>query len=236
MKSSARRKVRNDNDLSPRERRELIARGEYVEEEEEERGKAPLFLRMVAMGAMLVIVFACGYGLMSLVFKWMDSRNIASPANLASTAQDTENLLAAAKSADTAAVSGTETVTLSIPDGGAFATRDIRCNSGVREDVMQQAVSAYMDALKESKQLDPAAQAKNIFQSGDWLYLNVNRSFIDSIKALDAEKATYIVTGLVRTLARNFPPVNKVKFYVEGKEIKDKKPIDLTMPWSLKGS
>ncbi|GHV27769.1 hypothetical protein FACS1894167_03370 [Synergistales bacterium] len=236
MKTSARRKVSIDDDLSPREKRELRARGEYVEEEEESR-KAPLFLRMVAMGAMLVIVFACGYGIMSLVFKWMDSRNIESPANLASTGQEAENLLAAAKSADTEAANpGTETITLSIPDGGTFATRDIRCNSGIREDIMQQAVSAYMDALKESKQLDPVAQTKNIFQSGDWLYLNVNQSFFDSIKTLEAEKATFIITGLVRTMARNFPPVNKVKFYVEGKEIKDKKPIDLTMPWSIKGS
>jgi hypothetical protein len=168
----------------------------------------------------------------------MDSRNPgASPANLVSTPQEAENLIADAKSPDAAGIpQGYLIFTLSIPDGASFATRQIRCDDGLREDAMQQTLSAYFDAVKESKMLDPVAASLNFFQSGDWLYLNVNQSFLDSVKALGQEKATSLITGLVRTMADNFAPVSKIKFYVEGKEVRDKKPVDLTAPWGVRGS
>jgi hypothetical protein len=36
-------------------------------------------------------------------------------------------------------------------------------------------------------------------------------------------------------MSDNFAPVSRVKFYVDGKEVPDKTPVDLTMPWGLGG-
>lgn len=239
MRPSERRKWKRDDEPSPRERREMIERGEWVEEEDagDAPKKAPFVFRLLAWASLIVIFFAVGYGATSLLFNWVDGRGAQrTPANLASTPQETERLLAAAKSQDVAAVS--EQIvqcTLSIPDGTAFVTRQISCNAGLREDVMKQTLSAYMDAVKENQMLHPAAVNLNIFQSGDWLYLNMNRNFLDSLQSLGAEKARYLLTGLVKTMSDNFAPVSKVKFYVDGKEVLDKKPVDLTMPWSIGG-
>jgi hypothetical protein len=58
---------------------------------------------------------------------------------------------------------------------------------------------------------------------------------MESVKALGAEKATYLLTGLVKTVSINFSPINRIKFYVDGKEIREKKPVDLTVPWGING-
>jgi hypothetical protein len=42
-----------------------------------------------------------------------------------------------------------------------------------------------------------------------------------------------MLTGMVKTMTDNFAPVNKIKFYVDGKEVRDKKPVDLTAPWGI---
>jgi hypothetical protein len=81
--------------------------------------------------------------------------------------------------------------------------------------------------------LSAGAQDLNIFQSGEWLYLNMSGDFLESIKTLGAEKSRLMLTGLVKTMSDNFSPINKVKFYIDGKEVRDKKPIDLASPWGF---
>jgi hypothetical protein len=237
MKPSARRKWKGSDEPSPREKREMMNRGEWVEDDaDERRNKAPFPFRLVAWASLVVLFFAAGYGVTSMLFNWMDREHPnTSPPNLISTPEQAEKLITGVKSADEQPADY-QTLTLSIPEGSGFVTRQIRCDAVLREDVMQQTLSAYMDAVKESKLLDPVANSLNIFQSGDWLYLNVNQSFLDSIKSLEQGKATYLLTGLVMTMSQNFEPITRVKFYVEGKEIKDKKPVDLTVPWGIKGS
>jgi len=122
---------------------------------------------------------------------------------------------------------------ISIPDGNTFKTRQIRCADALREDRMKQVLSAYMDAMKENQMLGAGVQDLNIFQSGDWLYLNMNGAFLESIKTLGADKSRIMLTGMVKTMTDNFSPINKIKFYVDGKEVRDKNPIDLTAPWGI---
>jgi hypothetical protein len=194
MKPSARRKWKSNDEPSPREKREMINRGEWVEETVEERNeKAPLLYRLLAWVSLIVIFFAVGYGVTSMIFNWMDREHPkVLQTNIVSTPEEALDLITESKSEDeTERKPPFQTFTLSIPDGASFVTRQIRCEGTLREDTMQQTLSAYMDAVKESKMLDPVANSLNIFQSGDWLYLNVNQNFLDSIKSLGQEKATY---------------------------------------------
>ena len=236
MRPSERRKWKNHDEPSPRERREMRERGEWIEEEDDEPiRKAPLAFRVLAWVSLIAIFFAVGYGATSLVFKWMDgSGGERTPQNLAATQEDAEQLLARARSADEAAVSSNiVTCTLSIPEGNSFVSRQIQCSAGLREDTMKQALAAYMDAVKESSMLDPTALSLNLFQSGDWLYLNMNAKFLESLNKLGAEKSRFLITGMVKTMSDNFAPVSKIKFYIDGKEARDKKPVDLTAAWGI---
>ena len=98
---------------------------------------------------------------------------------------------------------------------------------------MQRVVSAYVDALKEGKWFDPGVQILQVFRSGEWIYLNMSAPFLTSLKALGKEKSQLALTGLVKTLSDNFSQVAKVKFYVDGQEVKEKNPVDLSLPWKL---
>lgn len=224
---------------SPREIREMRDRGEWMDEDydDEPVQKAPLVFRVLAWLSMIAIFFAVGYGATSLAFKWMDSGNRPKhPGNLANTRQDAEELLAKARSEDNLAEREMfVSCTISIPDGTNFVARQVQCNGGLREDTMKQALAAYMDAVKESSMLDPATQNISVFQSGDWLYLNMNKKFHDSLNKLGTDKSKILLTGIVKTMADNFAPVSKVKFYVDGKEVRDKKPVDLSVPWGIGG-
>lgn len=237
MKPSDRR-WRHGENPSSREMRGRGERGEWVDEEDEQTArKAPLPFRILAWISLLAIFFAVGYGAMSLAFKWMDSgSSIKSPPNLVANRQDAEELISGVKSQDAVPQAANfVNCTLSIPEGESFVKRQIRCADGIREDTIKQALSAYMDAVKESRMLEPTARSLNVFQSGDWLYLNMNKDFHDSLKKLGAEKSKFLLTGLVMTMSDNFVPVNKIKFYVEGKEVTDKDPVNLLSAWGLPG-
>ena len=254
MRPSQRRKWKDDDEPSPRERREMMERGEW-EEADDVPTRAPLVFRLLAWTSLVVIFFAVGYGATSLVFRWLD-RTVyeegarRTPSNLVNSPEEAAKLMGAGRgsavrppseggaSADTAPGSaarddGYITVTISIPDGGSFKTRDIRCTNALREDAIKQTLEAYMDAMKESRMLSAGVQDINIFQSGDWLYLNMNGAFLESIKSLGADKSRVMLTGMVKTMTDNFAPINRIKFYVDGKEVRDKKPIDLASPWGI---
>ncbi|MDR0764884.1 MAG: GerMN domain-containing protein [Synergistaceae bacterium] len=249
MRPSQRRKIPFDDEPSPSEKRELIKRGEWEERHGggETRNRIPLVFRLLAWTSLVVIFFAIGYGATSLIFKWLDRNAYArgaarTPENLAYTPEETRNMLDrfsgeedSPLSADlTAQERGAYvTVTISIPDGNSFKTRQIRCYGALREDAIKQTLAAYMDAMKESQILSAGARDLNIFRSGEWLYLNMSGDFLESVKTLGAEKSRLMLTGLVKTMSDNFPPVNKVRFYIDGKEVRDKKPIDLTLPWGF---
>ncbi|MCQ4765547.1 spore gernimation protein, partial [Cloacibacillus evryensis] len=85
--------------------------------------------------------------------------------------------------------------------------------------------------LKETKALDPAVSINEIFESGDWLYINMTPSFQSSLKSLGKARAEQLLSGFAKTVQDNFPPLRKVKFYINSKEITDKHPVDLSQPW-----
>lgn len=229
-----RRWTESDFEEEPRSTRDRRDRDRYDDDELEPARKAPLVYRLIFWIALILIFFAVGWGAMNLVFKWMDSRGTKSPANIADTPQEAERIVAAAKSADTAASAKRGTVcTLSIPSGNSFVSRQIQCEGIVKEDLMRQTVAAYLDALKESSMMDPSATNLNLFQSGEWLYLNMNGRFLSSLNSAGADRSRYIITGMLRTMSMNFAPIKKIKFFIDGKVAKDKKPVDLSVEWSI---
>lgn len=235
MRPPENRKWSKYDEPSPREKREMRDCGEWQEENDRPRGKAPWPLRLLAWLSLIAIFFAVGYGATSLLFRWMDRGGISRhPDNVVASEQGVQEIVRAVASQDVGS-SGASTVScvISIPVGTEFETRQIQCRGGIREDTIQETLTAYLDAVKEGKLLDPAAQSLNIFQSGDWLYLNMNQSFLESLRILGGEKTRFLLTGLVKTMTDNFSPINKIKFYIGGREVKDKNPVDLSMPWGL---
>lgn len=222
-----------DRDLSPREIREMRARGEMIEEEEPKK-KAPLPFRLIAYAAVVVIFLGIGYFGVEMVFGWLNGRaGVRTPENVVSNEQEAAEVVESAIVSETSREANTVSVVLYVPQGNGFATRNIQCVAGVKEDTMKQALASYLDSVKEGALLDASAQNLNLFQSGEWLYVNMNSAFKSSLQKIGAERSRYLITGMLRTMSENFKPINKIKFFVNGKEDKSKDPVDISVAWSM---
>lgn len=208
---------------------------EFDDEDEyyEEAGstKAPKLVRVFAWVALLAIFFTGGYVGANYLFNKADRGGVHIGGVVGSGAEVREG--AGLPSAEGL---GEAEYKLYMPlAGGDFEERKIKIRKGLPEEDIQRILTVYTDGLKELSYFEPGVRVLNIFRSGDWLYVDMSGDFLKSVKALGREKSTLALTGMVRTIQENFPPIRKVKFYVDGKESKDKNPIDIENAWELKG-
>lgn len=227
---------RDDIDMEDDEQRAKAGkiRAQYDEEidyyEDEERKRAPLLVRVFAWIALIAVLFAAGYIGANYFFSWIDKKGASKGVVYA---PDSE----AGRSQHGAAVSdiaGSVTYRIYIPDkGGKFIERSIDIDRGLPEEDIAKVLAVYIDGLKEINLMDNGVSVQNVFCSGDWLYLDMTRAFESSIKRIGKDKAAFVITGLVKTMQENFPPIKKVKFYIEGRESSEKSAADLSKPWEI---
>lgn len=73
----------------------------------------------------------------------------------------------------------------------------------------------------------------HVFRSADTVYLDCSRGFAAALSKLGQRNSQFLVTGIVRTMQDNFPPIVKVRFLIDGAVSSGGAPIDLTVPWQL---
>ncbi len=218
-------------------KRKTMKRADFDEEDDYEddeysRPRAPKIVRIFAWVALVVILFTCGYVATNYFFAWSDKQGGGRIGNVYGSGAEV-----AAEAPPSGQEAGTEPAgarySIYVPEGTSFQTRAIDLKpGGTREEDMQKVLSMYIDSLKETKAMDPAVSVTNVFQSGEWLYVDLTPAFQSSIKKLGKDKAEQALNGMLNTMRDNFPPVKKIKFYVSSKEITDKTPVDLTDAWT----
>lgn len=207
---------------------------EEFEEEAEERGrKAPKVVRVFAWIALMLILFACGYLATNYFFAWSDKKGgdrIGNVYGSSTEVKRSETSGELAASADSAAAGK---YTLYLPDGDSLKSRTVEiAGGGTQEQDMMKLLSMYVDSLKETKMLDPATGITSLYQSGDWLYLDMTQAFLTSLKTLGKAKSEQVLSGFVKTVKENFSPLRRVKFYAGSREVQDKAiPVNLSEPW-----
>lgn len=204
-------------------------RDEEPEEYEDDGPKTPATVRFFAWAALLAVFFAVGYLGANYAFKTADSRKSVSANAVSGPNAETPS------GGEPAVSLGEAKYRLYIPEGQNYSERDISISKGLVEDDIKNILTMYVDALKETKSLENGTKVLNVFRSGEWLYADMSGEFLKSLKKIGQDKSIVVISGLIKTMEENFSPINKVKFYVEGKEVKDKKPVDLTGPWSVGG-
>ncbi len=232
------REMEEEEDLRSRRgsrRRRMIKQEEFDDDEEDfddddyRRPKAPKVVRIFAWAALVVILFTVGYVATNYFFAWSDKRGGERIGNVYGSGEEAARTPAEEETRPKAAGSR---YSVYIPEGSSFRTRSIELQpGGTREEDIKKVLSMYIDSLKETKLMDPQAAVNNVFQGGEWLYVDMTQPFLDSVKKLKKEQAAGVLNGMLNTMRDNFTPVKKLKFYINSKEITDKKPVDLTGAW-----
>lgn len=203
---------------------------EYDDEEEFDGVRAPLLVRFFSWIALLVIFFTSGYMGANYFFNWADKRSSGQRIGNV-VGSGTEVVQMTNKSASAVKNTKSANYTLYIPENGKFLSRETGIKKGLKEEDAVQIISMYIDALKENNIFLNDVRLLNVYTSGDWAYLDMTAAFQASLKKLGKKEAAFALTGMLKTVSENFPPVKKIKFFIEGKEAKDKSPINLTLPW-----
>ncbi|MCF0247879.1 MAG: GerMN domain-containing protein [Synergistes sp.] len=253
---SRRRRKTEEEEEQPAPRRRRTLREREMEEEEEARNarrirkgarrpkdeddydpdfddepspKAPRIVRIFAWIALMLILFACGYLATNYFFSWSDKKGGERIGSVYGTGAEVKE--AEKDAAAPVKETGTKFV-LYIPKEQGFNSREVKLTAGnTREEDIKKLLTMYVDSLKETKSLAPATAINDIYQSGDWLYVDMTPSFQSSLKSLGRAGAERVLKGFTKTARENFEPIKKVKFYINSKEITDKNPVDLTQPW-----
>jgi len=202
--------------------------------EEENNGKAPILFRVVAWASLVVLLFAAGYWSTSVVLKFLDKKQVIGQENVVS---DADGAGAVLRDNSGSGLSGKKTgFDIFIPRGSALVSRHVTHVSGLIEDDAKAVITNLFETMKAENTISEQVRILHVFRNGDLLYLDLNDRFLSALEKLPPEKATLVMTSVVRSIVHNFSPVVKVRFLVNGKNPELKKPVDLTMPWQLKTS
>ena len=208
-----------------------------IEEEELEElyepPKVPLWVRVAVWVATVAVFFAIGYWGSDLAIKWMDKKGYLKQKNVISTSTEVAGLT---ENSSGGAVSHGPLFQIYIPEKRGFIKEDVKVSPGLLEDELKQVLSIYIEKCSARGLLRPDVKVLHVFRTGDRLYLDMNASFLESLKAGGEEKAGILITSIVSTVVENFPPITKVKFLIEGKALQDRKPVDLSSFWAMPSS
>ena len=121
-----------------------------------------------------------------------------------------------------------------VPRGDILESETVSLVPGILEEDVKTVILGLMETMRAENTISEQVRVLHVFRNGDLLYLALNDPFVKVIQNLPAEKATLIMTSLVRTIVANFSPVTRVRILINSKDPELKAPVDLTTPWQLK--
>ena len=191
-----------------------------------ERPKAPLMLRVLAWGGVILLCFVGGYIGTSWVIELLNrpfSPNIIIPYNVippGGTGNFTEDSLDIRKL----------TLNLFYPRDGVLISESFELISGIREQEIRETVERLFSI---SRMFTREVSVRHVFRNASTLYINVAGPFIPMLSNAGQEQSELFITGIVRTMVDNFPPITEVRFLVNGALTTAGAPVDLTAAWRL---
>ncbi len=203
--------------------------------DDEEGGRVHPALRVVAWVSVLVLLFAVGYWGTSLTLKYLNRKEIITQRNVVSDPAEAKKVLE-----DTSEPSGLSVkrsgFEVFVPRGSLLEPETVSLVPGILEEDVKTVILGLMETMRSENTITEQVRVLHVFRNGDLLYLDLNDPFVKVVQKLAAEKATLIMTSLVRTIVANFSPVTRVRILINGKDPELKAPVDLTTPWQLKTS
>jgi hypothetical protein len=206
-------------------KRRRSASRNYSEPPKRKKNKAPFLLRFFAWCGVILLCFVAGYIGTSYMLKWVDT-----PIFLQDDADGAGDDAKAFLSADVKSDMPKAALALFYPKEGLLVEEKSEIIARTSEDNIQEAV---LKLLKLSGLFGDAVNVLHVFRNADTVYLDFSGSFVPALSAAGQNLSALFITGLVRTMRDNFPPIAKVRFLVDSKVASVGSPVDLTATWQL---
>lgn len=211
----------------------------YEEEEEEmdepegeEDRKAPIALRVLVWAAVVIVFFAVGYWGSGFALKWLDSKGVIKDEQVVHTADEARQIASTGEESETAHGPRSR-FRIFVPSEGSFREESVSFVAGLLEDDLKNVLAGLFETYRDEELLSGDVRVLHVFRNGDRVYLDLNDPFLESVSGMSEEKAVSVITGIVSTVSTNFSPVTRVRFLVNGKEVNESKPVDLSSYWAM---
>ena len=198
----------------------------------EETKKAPMFFRIIAWAGVILFCFVAGYVGTSLALRMLNRKDILVRPDVAENREGATEVVAR-ENGEIRLSARKMGFVLYYPKEGAIASEKMELLSGIMDDDIRQVVEKIIGLLPAK--FPASVKVLHTFRAGNTLYLDFPSSFVASLASQGAEESTLFITGIIRTMTENFPPVVKVRFLVNGQVPDGKRdaPVDLSVPWQL---
>lgn len=232
---------RKNNSSSARYREELMER-EFEEQleakrrrsplrgsdsrNEKNKPKPPLLLRVLTWCGVILLCFVAGYIGTSYLLELLEKPLFYKP----EAGEDFRAFLSSDSPADLKLDMQKAVLSLFYHQDGALVEGKAEVIANTREDNIREAV---LKLLTFSKLFGEDVDVKHVFRNVDTVYLNFSSAFLPALNAAGTKPSTLFITGVVRTMRDNFPPITKVRFLVDSQIVSTGSPVDLTAVWQL---
>jgi hypothetical protein len=209
-------------------RRRSVPRNK-LEPSKRKKNKAPFLLRFLAWCGVILLCFVAGYVGTSYMLKWIDTPIFLQDGS----GQTPDNLrifLSVDNTADVKLDMQKTALALFYPKNGALVEEKAEIIVRTSEDNIQEAI---LKLLASSGLFGDTVYVKHVFRNVDTVYLDFSGPFVPALSTAGERLSTLFITGIVRTMRENFPPITKVRFLVDSNVVSVGSPIDLTATWQL---
>ncbi len=201
-----------------------------------EEKSTPLLLRILSWLGILLLFFVLGYLGTSWVVNILDRKLFLKPDDRVENQEDLSHLQESKRSqvANNPA-SNAPQISLNLyhvmNDSIAQTTRNF--SKKVTEDNISDAVNAIISLsnLQNSNKI----KLLHVFRYADTAFLDMSGQFASSLASAGKRKSLLLLTGIVRTMTQNFPPITQIRFLIDSKAPAPKAAgeVDLGVAWKM---
>lgn len=197
----------------------------------------PLLLKILSWLGIILLCFVIGYLGTSWFVEFLNRKLLLKPENRIENQADLEsfNESEQARILDESIKSGSDVqqVSLNLYHVKNDTIAETRRNfvSKTQEDNIREAVTAVIQ-LSEMPQAEKI-KLLHVFRLNDTAFLDISGQFASSVESAGQRKSLLLLTGIVRTVQENFPPVSQIRFLIDSKPPKSGGTVDLSAPWKM---
>ena len=205
--------------------------------EEEAEKPTPLLLRILSLLGVMLLCFVLGYLGTSWVVDFLNRKLLLKPENRIENQDDLSNFEKSEQDRSTKNIlmnSGNfQQISINIyhVKDGAIAEARRNFLARTREDNIKDAVTEII-AMSNVPNSDKI-KLLHVFRNDESLFLDMSGQFTAALASMGKQKSLLLITGILRTMQDNFPPVSQVRFLIDSKPAKSGGIVDLSSTWKL---